>query len=255
MRISIPKDHPRAVSLEIREMIVDGLKEGLVVEEGLIAHGRGETFDYLIGEKTTPNAIMAINTAAALLLSSRHPVISVNGNFAALCGKEIIELSRACGAPIEVNLFYHSVRRERAIKSHLERLGATDVLGVGRNRTATISNLNGERKRVDPRGIALADTVFVPLEDGDRTEALIKMGKKVIAVDLNPLSRTAVHATICIVDNVVRVIPILIQIILELKNKNRHSFTNMISRFDNFRNLDESLRLIRLGGSEISATI
>jgi 4-phosphopantoate---beta-alanine ligase len=255
MRISIPKDHPRAVSLEIREMIVDGLKEGLVVEEGLIAHGRGETFDYLIGEKTTPNAIMAINTAAALLLSSRHPVISVNGNFAALCGKEIIELSRACGAPIEVNLFYHSVRRERAIKSHLERLGATDVLGVGRNRTATISNLNGERKRVDPRGIALADTVFVPLEDGDRTEALIKMGKKVIAVDLNPLSRTAVHATICIVDNVVRVIPILIQIILELKNKNRHSLTNMISRFDNFRNLDESLRLIRLGGSEISATI
>jgi 4-phosphopantoate---beta-alanine ligase len=255
MRISIPKDHPRAVSLGIREMIVDGLKEGLVVEEGLIAHGRGETFDYLIGEKTTPNAIMAINTAAALLLSSRHPVISVNGNFAALCGKEIIELSRACGAPIEVNLFYHSVRRERAIKSHLEKLGATDVLGVGRNRTATIPNLNGERKRVDPRGIALADTVFVPLEDGDRTEALIKMGKKVIAVDLNPLSRTAVHATICIVDNVVRVIPILIQIILELKNKNRHSLTNMISRFDNFRNLDESLRLIRLGGSEISATI
>ena len=255
MRISIPKDHPRAVSLGIREMIVDGLKEGLVVEEGLIAHGRGETFDYLIGEKTTPNAIMAINTAAALLLSSRHPVISVNGNFAALCGKEIIELSRACGAPIEVNLFYHSVRRERAIKSHLERLGATDVLGVGRNRTATIPNLNGERKRVDPRGIALADTVFVPLEDGDRTEALIEMGKKVIAVDLNPLSRTAVHATICIVDNVVRVIPILIQIILELKNKNRHSLTNMISRFDNFRNLDESLRLIRLGGSEISATI
>ena len=82
MRISIPKDHPRAVSLGIREMIVDGLKGGLVVEEGLIAHGRGETFDYLIGEKTTPNAIMAINTAAALLLSSKHPVISVNGNFA-----------------------------------------------------------------------------------------------------------------------------------------------------------------------------
>ena len=54
MRISIPKDHPRAVSLRIREMLVDGLKDGLVVEEGLIAYGRGETFDYLIGEKTTP---------------------------------------------------------------------------------------------------------------------------------------------------------------------------------------------------------
>jgi 4-phosphopantoate--beta-alanine ligase len=255
MRISIPKNHPRAVSLGIREMLVDGLKAGLVVEEGLIAHGRGETFDYLIGEKTTPSAIMAINTAAALLLMSSHPIISVNGNFAALCGKEIINLSRACGALIEVNLFYHSVRRERAIQNHLEKLGATDVLGVGRDRSAKIPNLNGERKRVDPRGIAVADTVFVPLEDGDRTEALIRMGKKVIAVDLNPLSRTAVHATICIVDNVVRVIPILIQMILELKGKNRHSLTSMIRRFDKLRNLNESLKLIRLGGSEISATV
>ncbi len=255
MRISIPKDHPRAVSLGIREMLVDGLKSGLVVEEGLIAHGRGETFDYLIGEKTTPNAIMAINSAAALLLTSRQTIISVNGNFAALCGKEIIELSRVCGALIEVNLFYHSALRERAIKNHLERLGATDVLGVGMDRNATIPSLKGERKHVDPRGIALADTVFVPLEDGDRTEALIRMGKKVIAVDLNPLSRTAVHATICIVDNVVRVIPILIQMILELKGKNKHSLTKMITRFDNLRNLNESLSLIRLGGSEISATI
>jgi len=255
MRIRIPKNHPRAVSLRIREMLVDGLKAGLVVEEGLIAHGRGETFDYLMGEKTTPSAIMAINTAAALLLTSTHPIISVNGNFAALCGKEIINLSRACGALIEVNLFYHSARRERTIKNHLEKLGATNVLGVGKDRNAKIPNLNGERKRVDPRGIAVADTVFVPLEDGDRTEALIRMGKKVIAVDLNPLSRTAVHATICIVDNVVRVIPILIQIILELKGKNRHSLTSMIKRFDNLRNLNESLKLIRLGGSEISATV
>mgnify|MGYP006179153607 CR=1 FL=1 len=36
----------------------------------------------------------------------------------------------------------------------------------------------GERRRVDPEGIFIADTVFVPLEDGDRTEALAKMGKK-----------------------------------------------------------------------------
>ena len=31
-----------------------------------------------------------------------------------------------------------------------------------------------------------ADTVLVPLEDGDRTEALVKMGKTVVAIDLNP---------------------------------------------------------------------
>jgi hypothetical protein len=29
----------------------------------------------------------------------------------------------------------------------------------------------------------------------------------------------------------------------------------MIKRFDNLRNLNESLKLIRLGGSEISATV
>lgn len=255
MRFNIPKDHPRAESLRIREMLVEGLRGGLVVEEGLIAHGRGETFDYLIGERTTPSAIMAIKAAAAMLLTSSHPIISVNGNFAALCGKEIVELSRTSGALIEVNLFYHSVNREQAITSHLERLGATDVLGVGRDRTAIIPHLNGERKRVDPRGIAIADTVFVPLEDGDRTEALKKMGKKVIAVDLNPLSRTSVHATICIVDNVVRVIPILIQMLLELKGENRESLTNVISKFNNIMNLNESSRLIRCGGSEISATI
>jgi 4-phosphopantoate--beta-alanine ligase len=254
MRISIPKDHPRATSLRIREMLVDGLKLGLVAEEGLIAHGRGEAFDYLIGEKTTASAFVAINAAAAMFLTSNHPIISVNGNFAALCGKEIIELNRACGAQVEVNIFYHSMRRERAIKNHLQRLGATDILGVGRDRTAIIPNLNGERKRVDPRGIAVADTVFVPLEDGDRTDALIRMGKKVVAVDLNPLSRTAVRATICIVDNVVRVIPILIQRILELKSSNRDSLANILNSFDNIRNLNESLRLIRLGGSEISAT-
>lgn len=75
MRISIPKDHPRAESLRVREMLVDGLRDGLVVEEGLIAHGRGESFDYLIGETTTPSAIRAIKAAtghAAYFQSSHH---------------------------------------------------------------------------------------------------------------------------------------------------------------------------------------
>ena len=55
------------MSLGIREMLVDGLKAGLVVEEGLIAHGRGETFDYPDGRENNVSAIMAINTSAALL--------------------------------------------------------------------------------------------------------------------------------------------------------------------------------------------
>lgn len=253
MQIKIPKDHPRAESLRIREMLVEGLRDGLVAEEGLIAHGRGETFDYLIGENTTQTAKRAIRAAAAILLTSNHPVLSVNGNFAALCGKQIIELSKTSGALIEVNLFYHSVQREQAIKNHLEKFGAKNVLGTGLNRSKTIPQLNGARNRVDPRGIGVADTVFVPMEDGDRTESLIRMEKKVITVDLNPLSRTAVHANISIIDNVVRVIPILIRAIQELEKENKRFLKRIIDEFNNDINLYESLNLIRLGGSKIDA--
>jgi 4-phosphopantoate--beta-alanine ligase len=45
----------------------------------------------------------------------------------------------------------------------------------------------------------------------------------------------------------------LVQKILELKSENRDSLTSTIDKFDNIMNLNESLRLIRLGGSEINA--
>ncbi|NIM45309.1 MAG: DUF137 domain-containing protein, partial [Nitrososphaeria archaeon] len=64
-------------------------------------------------------------------------------------------------------------------------------LGVGETSSARIPELRSERRKVDARGIYSADVVLVPLEDGDRTEALRRMGKSVIAIDLNPLSRTA----------------------------------------------------------------
>ncbi|HXX06112.1 MAG TPA: phosphopantothenate/pantothenate synthetase family protein, partial [Candidatus Bathyarchaeia archaeon] len=102
----IPRSHPRAASLYIREKLVHGYKNGLVVEEGLMAHGRGEMFDYLIGEKTTKYSQDAIRAAAQEMLLARSSVISVNGNFAALCPKEIVQLSKITGAKIEVNLFY-----------------------------------------------------------------------------------------------------------------------------------------------------
>jgi 4-phosphopantoate---beta-alanine ligase len=253
MQIKIPEDHPRVESLRIREKLVEGMRNGLVAEEGLIAHGRGEAFDYLIGENTSQNARNAIRAAAAMLLISNHPVLSVNGNFAALCAKQIIDLSMVSGALIEINLFYHSIQREEAIKNYLEKFGATNVLGTGVNRSEIIPQLSGARNHVDQRGIGTADTVFVPMEDGDRTKALVRLGKKVITVDLNPLSRTAVHANISIVDNVVRVIPILIQTILKLGNGTEKSLTSIIDDFDNGNNLQESLKLIRLGGSNMHA--
>jgi 4-phosphopantoate---beta-alanine ligase len=244
-RISIPPDHPRAKSLHTREALVDGHRRGLVVAEGLIAHGRGEAFDYLIGERTTKTAQKAIKAAAAMLLLSKKPVISVNGNAAALCPKETVELARATGAAIEVNLFYRTEERERAIKAELEAHGARNVLGVGARASARIPELQSERRRVDPDGIYSADTVFVPLEDGDRTEALTKMGKNVITIDLNPLSRTAVAAHITIVDNVVRAMPAIAESARDLRSSK--SLKKIVDSFDNKKNLHESEKIIRSG--------
>jgi 4-phosphopantoate--beta-alanine ligase len=244
-RVMIPENHPRAESLRTRELLVDGFRRGLVATEGLIAHGRGEAFDYLLGEHTTRTAGMAIKAAAALLLISKRPVISVNGNLAALCPKDIVKLSELTGAAIEVNLFYRTNERELAIKAELEKYGAKNVLGVGPKASATIPELQSDRRRVDPEGIFAADTVFVPLEDGDRTEALVRMGKKVITVDLNPISRTAKASHVTIVDNIVRALPALVESAISLKNDK--TLQEIYDGFDNTKNLDESLEIIRRG--------
>jgi 4-phosphopantoate---beta-alanine ligase len=242
--IAIPSDHPRAKSLYIREMLVNGFRRGLVVPEGLIAHGRGEAYDYLLGERTTKTAQRAIKAAAAMMVLSSRPVISVNGNTAALCPNTVVELAKVAGAGIEVNVFYgRTEEREMAIKAELELHGAKKVLGVGSKASARIPELQSERRRVDPDGIYAADTVLVPLEDGDRTEALIKMNKTVIAIDLNPLSRTSRAANITIVDNVVRAMPALIEAARKLRGT--VSLKKITDNFDNRKNLQESLKIMK----------
>jgi len=240
---AIPSDHPRARSLYIREMLVDGFRRGLVVPEGLIAHGRGEAYDYLLGERTTETAQRAIKAAAAMLLLSSRPVISVNGNTAALCANTVVELAKVAGASIEVNIFYRTEKREMAIKAELELHGAKRVLGVGSKASARIPELQSERRRVDPDGIYAADTVLVPLEDGDRTEALIRMNKTVITIDLNPLSRTSRAANITIVDNVVRTMPALVEAARRLRGT--MSLKKITDNYDNSKNLQESLKIIK----------
>ena len=243
----IPADHPRAKSLHTRERLVDGFRRNLVVPEGLIAHGRGEAFDYLLGERTSTVARQAARAAAAMLLLSERPVLSVNGNAAALVPREIVELSQATGAAVEVNLFYRTQEREKAIRDELWRFGAKNVLGVGDRAAARIPELSSERRRVDPDGIFVADTVFVPLEDGDRAEALARMGKNVITIDLNPLSRTAKAADITIVDNLVRAMPALVKEVKALKGKDETALKKILAGFDNRKNLARSLKMIRSG--------
>lgn len=111
----IPKSHPRLNSLLIREKLVKGFNNNLVAKEGLLAHGRGEAFDYLIGEKTSKSAKEAIKAAAFMLKNATNSVISVNGNFAALCPKEIIQLAKNTDSKIEVNLFYSSEKRKKQL--------------------------------------------------------------------------------------------------------------------------------------------
>ncbi len=241
----IPPNHPRRESLLVREALVRGFKDGLVAMQGLIAHGRGECFDYLIGETTIPPALEAERVAAAALLAARRPVISVNGNAAALAAKALVELSKAVGAPLEVNLFYRSREREESIARALRDNGADEVLGVGDDAACTIPELFSERRRVSCRGIYAADVVLVPLEDGDRTEALRKMGKLVIAIDLNPLSRTSRAASITIVDNVTRAVPNMVKFAGELRERPRGELEALVKRFDNDANLRAVLRYIR----------
>jgi 4-phosphopantoate--beta-alanine ligase len=236
----IPKSHPRAASLHIRERLVDGFRNGLVVEEGLLAHGRGEMFDYLIGEKTSRTSHEAIKAAAAALVSAKLPVISVNGNFAALCAREIVELSKVTGAKIEVNLFYASKKRKKAIADTLKKNGAREVLGIDSKFATKIPKLDSARRVVDRRGIFSADVVLVPLEDGDRTIALKKFGKSVITFDLNPMSRTAQTADITIVDNVIRGMKILIDV---CKNISKEDLPR--KKFDNKKNLKKSILAIK----------
>ena len=243
--VEIPEDHPRAESLRIRERLIKGFEKGLVARAGLIAHGRGEAFDYILGEKTHDFAINAMRASVALFLVAKHPVFSINGNVAALVPREIIELSEIIGAKLEVNLFYRTREREEAIKNELLRHGAKEVLGVDEEYRGEIEEISHLRRFVDERGILKSDVVFVPLEDGDRTMALRKLGKKVVTVDLNPLSRTAQWANVTIVDNIVRAVPKMIEIAKELKEKEEAKLLKIIKDYDNSKVLSRAIIAIR----------
>jgi len=242
--VKVPTDHPRITSLMYRHKIIDGMKNLVVTEAGLIAHGRGECFDYILGEATNKIALQAIIAAVAQLLLAKHPVISVNGNVAALCAEDLVLLSNTIKAPLEINIFYKKKGRVDAIKKILEEAGAQNILGTDESIMVEIGELSSNRRNVDPNGIKISDVVFVPLEDGDRTEALKKLGKIVIAVDLNPLSRTSIWADITIVDNIIRTIPQMTKIALQYKNHNKEQLKNIVEEFNNKKNIQNTLEFI-----------
>jgi 4-phosphopantoate---beta-alanine ligase len=246
-KIKLHESHPRYLSLLAREKLVSGFKRGLVASEGLIAHGRGECFDYLLGECTTESARSAINVASATLLLAKYPIISINGNVTALCVDQICGLNRSLEySAVEINLFYYTKEREKLISEEFKKYGLTRIFGIDPKNLVTIPELESNRRFVDRDGISKADVVFVPLEDGDRTIALKRMNKKVITVDLNPLSRTALSSDITIVDNIVRVIPQLIKCVEYHRNhSSENDLKNLIESFDNLDGLNKALEVMK----------
>lgn len=238
---AIPKSHPRYSSLILRERLVQGYRDGIVAPQGLIAHGRGEMFDYLLGERTTKESRVASRAAAALLLEAERPVISVNGNVAALCPEQVVRLADAASARIEIGLFHRSDERVGKIQKVLEDVGAEDVLGFLPD--ARIPGLDHMRALCTREGIYSADVVLIPLEDGDRAEALSRMGKRTIAIDLNPMSRTARVATVTIVDEVTRAIPELIKNVEDLSD-DAVARKSALSKYDRDENLRQIMALM-----------
>lgn len=240
----IPQNHPRAESLKTREQLIKNFYSGAVAPAGLVAHGRGEAFDYLLGEKSPRFAIKAVRAAAAMLLLAEHPILSINGNVAALVSNNLAELVKITNCQLEINLFYRSWARIRAIKKLLQKYGIKNMLGTKRKSNVKIPELSSERRWVDKNGIFIADVVLVPLEDGDRTQALRKMGKRVIAIDLNPLSRTAQCASVTIVDNIIRAMPLLTKQLRLLKKYRRSQLIKIINEYNNQEILNESISFI-----------
>jgi 4-phosphopantoate--beta-alanine ligase len=241
----VPEDHPRHDQLQTRHRIEAGVEKGITHEQGLIAEGRGEAFDYLLGERTIESADEAARAAAAHLLLADHPVLSVNGNVAALVPEAVVDLAEATGAAIEVNLFNRTDERVTAIADHLRAHGAEDVLGEDAD--AELPNLDHARAVVAEDGIASADVVLVPLEDGDRAAALGELGVTEIVVDLNPLSRSAQAATVPVVDNVVRALPRMVEHARDLADADRAELATVVESFDAEAHRAAAERAIRAG--------
>ena len=243
----VPPSHPRYNSLIARKLLTDAADDGLLADSALIAHGRGEAYDYLLGEKTSASALLSIKQAAAVMKNANKCVISLNGNAVALAAENLLRCATILQCPVEINIYYRTPERMKALLSRLEKVRQEvmkskkphgwlgnweeDVLAVpilGAEPNGRIPNLDGPRANCCKEGILDADVIFVPLEDGDRCEALMNMGKTVIVVDLNPLSRTAKMASITIVDELMRVGSILIDELVKSDCKINEKWDNKL---------------------------
>ena len=233
--------HPRYESLLKRHELEQAAKKGMLAGSALIAHGRGEAYDYLLGEQTIPSAMLATKFALQQLKDSEKSVISLNGNTTAIAGVELMKLASLINCPVEVNIFYRTPERMKILLEHLESINRNLGLKVkilGADPDSLIPGLEGPRANCCSEGIFSSEVILVPLEDGDRCEALVAMGKTVIVVDLNPLSRSSKMASITIVDEISRVAKNMLSMI-----ENKELLTEKID-FDNSDSVKNSVEFI-----------
>ena len=120
----------------------------MLADSALIAHGRGEAFDYLLGEQTIPSALEATREVAARLVGAKKPVLSLNGNAIALAAREFLTIASQLGCPIEINIFYRTPQRMGALLAHLKLLNSDlglDVEILGGIPDGKIPGLEGPR--------------------------------------------------------------------------------------------------------------
>jgi 4-phosphopantoate--beta-alanine ligase len=173
----------------------------------------------------------------------------MNGNTTVLAGKQAIRAAAIIGCPIEVNIYYRTPERMEKLITALESMKEEVAVEVDEKTKASvmaveilgddadgkIEGLEGPRSICSRKGIESADVVLVPLEDGDRCEALVALGKQVLVIDLNPLSRTARTATVTIVDEVARALGEMEELLLQNPQP---------TDWDNQKTLREALEII-----------
>jgi 4-phosphopantoate--beta-alanine ligase len=124
--------------------------------------------------------------------------------------------------------------------------GYKEILGSLDDDIEYLNEIKNSRSSASKTGIYSADTILIPLEDGDRAEILKKSGKNIITIDLNPLSRTSKMSDVSIMDNIVRAIPFMTKIAEDLKTQDKEILMELVNEYDNDENLKESLEQIRI---------
>ena len=105
----------------MRHRLERAAKRGMLADSAMIAHGRGEAFDYMLGEQTTPNAMEATKHAWLHLNTAKRPVLCVNGNVTALaCDEMLQQLAQILKCPVEINIFYRTPERMEALLAFID---------------------------------------------------------------------------------------------------------------------------------------